>query len=81
MKNGALDVTAAPSAALPEEMVEMDAEERQAYVGELDTERERIRSEIEDMDKKRKRHIAKEAKDAGKGGLDEAMGEALDDQL
>jgi len=81
VSRGKLDLSDAPAAALPEAMREMEGEERAEYVQELASERKRIQAQIDKVSKERSGFLKKKAKDAGEGGLDEAMSEAIDDQL
>ncbi len=78
---GKLDLSSAQEDDLPEELRDMEATEREEYVDELAAERGRIQAEIDKVSKARKGFLKKKAKDAGKGGLDEAMSEALEEQL
>ncbi len=76
---GTIALEAAPAEDLPEPLRALEGEQRQQYVEELKERRERIRREIEEVAKKRKRHLEKAAPDDE--GLDKAMLEAIDEQL
>ena len=70
-------------ATLPPEMVEMDTEERKAFVEEKSKEREKIRNEILALEKKANENREKElAKQAGEGAqtLDKVMIEMIEEQ-
>ncbi|MEO1711946.1 MAG: VWA domain-containing protein [Bacteroidota bacterium] len=70
-------------ASLPPEMVEMDTEERKAFVEEKSKEREKIRKEILALEKKANEFREKElAKQAGEGAqtLDKVMLEMIEEQ-
>ena len=77
---GAVDVTAAPAEALPEPLRDLEAEERQQYVKDLADKRAEIQAEIDEVSKKRSTYLRKNKKKT-EGGLDDAMLEALDEQL
>ncbi len=66
---------------LPEEMKTMTIEERKAYVEQKTAEREKIKLEIQALNKKRELHVAKVKKEKGeKNTLDEAIVGAIRDQ-
>jgi hypothetical protein len=66
---------------LPEEMKTMDVEERKNYVAEKTAEREKIKGEIQALNKKREEHVAKIKKERGeKEHLDRAIVSAIRDQ-
>ncbi len=66
---------------LPEEMQAMNVEERRRYVAEKTLEREQIKLEIQQLNKKREAHIAKIKKEKGeKEQLDQAIVSAIRDQ-
>ena len=58
----------------------MDAEERQEYVEELAAEREQLKQQIDEVSKKRRKYLDK-SKPQSSEGLDDAMLEAIDEQL
>ena len=80
VEQGALDLSAAPATALPEPLRNLDAEERQQFVEELADKREQLKKEIDEVSKKRKRFM-KDSKPADADGLDDAILEAIDEQL
>ena len=66
---------------LPEEMRTMDVEERKSYVTQKTAEREKIKGEIQALNKKREEHVAKIKKERGeKEHLDRAIVSAIRDQ-
>ena len=83
VKRGKLDVAEAPSAALPPEMQAMDEEEREVFVDELSKEREAIQAEIDRVSDERKQFIKRKRAEQGDeaDGLDDAMKDALEEQL
>jgi len=81
VKAGKLNLKKVRESDLPKAMRKLSAEEREAYVKKLEAERAEIQAQIDEISKKRARYLKKKAKVAGDGGLDEAMSEALDEQL
>ena len=83
VKRGKLDVAEAPSAALPPEMQATDEEEREVFVDELSKEREAIQAEIDRVSDERKQFIKRKRAEQGDeaDGLDDAMKDALEEQL
>lgn len=79
VQSGRLDVAAAPAAALPAPMQSLSAEERKQYVEELAEEREKLKREIDEVSRKRAEYVEAAAPDAD--GLDDAILEAIDEQL
>lgn len=68
VESAAVDPGQLEAKQLPEEMREMDAEERQAYVAEKAQERAQIRKEIADLSKAREAYVAEQRRaDAGSG--------------
>lgn len=75
----AVDVTKIPAAELPENMKPMSAEQKVKYVEGKKSEREKIKSEIESLNKQREQFIALHARDQAKNDqmLDKSMIETI----
>lgn len=81
VQKGRVDLAAAPAAALPEPLRELEAEERQQYVEQLASERERLKQEIDKVNDERTRYLRKAKPKRDADGLDDAVMEAMEAQL
>jgi len=72
-KEGTVDIDDLEEAELPEEMKDMNTEERKTYVKEKSIERERIQNEINELDQKRRDYVTKKLEDGNDNTLDAAM--------
>jgi len=81
LKKGKVALDSMDEDDLPAELVEMEEEERQAWVDEMTDRRDQIQMEIATEAKKRKAFIDQNKGEAAEGGLDEAVMDALEAQL
>ena len=72
-KERTVDIDDLEEAELPEEMKDMNTEERKTYVKEKSIERERIQNEINELDQKRRDYVTKKLEDGNDNTLDAAM--------
>jgi hypothetical protein len=72
-KEGTVNIDDLEESELPEEMKDMNDDERKAYVKEKSEERERIQNKISELDKKRRDYVAKKLEDGNDNTLDAAM--------
>jgi hypothetical protein len=73
-REGTVELEDVPADQLPEEMQNMNVEERKAYVEKKAKEREKIQTQINDLDKKRRDYIAQKlAENSEENTLDAAM--------
>ncbi len=72
-KTGAVSVESLEEEALPEEMKEMNKEERKAYLEEMSQKRRQIQNRINQLNKERRQFVADKLKNSNETTLDAAM--------
>ncbi|MBD3386285.1 VWA domain-containing protein [candidate division KSB1 bacterium] len=72
-KTGAVSVESLDEEALPEEMKEMDKQERKAYLEDMSQKRRKIQKHINRLNKERRQFIADQLKNSSENTLDTAM--------
>jgi hypothetical protein len=72
-KTGAVSVESLDEQALPEEMKDMDKQERKAYLEEMSQKRQEIQKRINHLNKERRQFVADHLKNSSENTLDAAM--------
>jgi vacuolar-type H+-ATPase subunit I/STV1 len=72
-KTGAVSVESLDEEALPEEMKDMNKEERKAYLEEMSQKRQQIQKRINQLNKERRQFVADKLKNSNETTLDAAM--------